>query len=320
MKIILFALLLAQTCLGQTQTCAPTPPGLVGWWPADGNGLDAVGNQDAVLENGLSFAAGEVSQAFLFNTTNADIHVAASSVLNVGTGSGFTLETWINPTDVSQARPLFEWNNGTSWGVHFHIASGQAFNVNPGPGELYANIVDDTGRWHQLSSPGGTVLTNVFQHVALTYDHAAGVATLYWNGLIVGQKTLGTFTPQTSWDLYLGRRVAPSTDAGSFAGLMDEPSIYNRGLSQSEIQAIYNAGSYGKCGYESSLSIGLYAGLSITGTVGQTFQIEYATSLSSTNWIYLANVTLSQPVQLWVDTSAKVRGELARFYRMIPAP
>ena len=33
----------------------------------------------------------------------------------------------------------------------------------------------------------------------------------------------------------------------TYGGLMDELSIYNRALSQSEIQAIYNAGSGGKC-------------------------------------------------------------------------
>ena len=32
-----------------------------------------------------------------------------------------------------------------------------------------------------------------------------------------------------------------------FNGLLDEPSIYNRALSQTEIQAIYHAGSAGKC-------------------------------------------------------------------------
>ena len=35
--------------------------------------------------------------------------------------------------------------------------------------------------------------------------------------------------------------------AGSFLGSIDELSVYNRALSQSEIQAIYNAGSTGKC-------------------------------------------------------------------------
>jgi hypothetical protein len=44
----------------------------------------------------------------------------------------------------------------------------------------------------------------------------------------------------------LGKRPGPDA-LYSFAGLLDEPSIYNRALSSNEIVAIYNAGSAGKC-------------------------------------------------------------------------
>jgi alpha-tubulin suppressor-like RCC1 family protein len=227
--------------------CTPPPAGLVGWWPAEGNANDIIGTNNGTLQGGISFAPGEVNQAFNFNNTNADVFIPASSSLDVGTGTGFTVEAWISPTDVTQAHPLFEWNNGTYWGVHFHIAPGQPFNNNPGPGELYANITDTAGSWHQLSSPGGVVVANVFQHVALTYDEPSGLATIYCNGQIVGQQNIGSFTPLTSYNLYLGQRPAPSDEMATFAGLMDEPAVYHRALSSNEIAAIYNAGSAGKC-------------------------------------------------------------------------
>ena len=50
------------------------------------------------------------------------------------------------------------------------------------------------------------MVTNVFQHVALTYDKTTGVAVLYRNGVVVATANLGVFTPQTSFDLYLGKR------------------------------------------------------------------------------------------------------------------
>ena len=97
---------------------------------------------------------------------------------------------------------------------------------------------------HPIFSPAGLVTSNVWQHVAATYVQSSGIATIYLNGAVVAQQTLGTFTPQTFGDLYIGVRP----DAGfRFAGLMDEVSLYNRGLSAAEIQAIYNAGSLGKC-------------------------------------------------------------------------
>ncbi|HKW28175.1 MAG TPA: immunoglobulin domain-containing protein, partial [Verrucomicrobiae bacterium] len=57
---------------------------------------------------------------------------------------------------------------------------------------------------------------------------------------------LGSFTPKTTTDLLLGRRI----DAGSgyyYSGILDEISLYSRALSSNEINAIYIAGSGGKC-------------------------------------------------------------------------
>jgi hypothetical protein len=87
--------------------------------------------------------------------------------------------------------------------------------------------------------------------VALTYDQAAGIATIYLNGNIVAQQTLGAFAPQTSYPLWMGHRPndvpGNSTYGASLGGLLDELSLYSRALSQSEIAAIYNAGANGKC-------------------------------------------------------------------------
>ena len=232
--------------------CVSPPSGLIAWWPGEGNANDIVGANNGALVGGVSFAPGEVGQAFVFDAADQVVRIPASLALNVGTGSGFTIEGWINPVDVSQPYPIVEWNNGTdSWGAHFWIDPNQPFQTEPGtecgPGELYANIVDDGGGWHQFSSGSGILTSNVFQHVALTYDQASGEAAIYCNGVIIAQATLGTFTPATSYDFCLGARLAPADDLHSFAGLMDEFSLYNRALSSNEIAAIYNAGSAGKC-------------------------------------------------------------------------
>ena len=232
--------------------CTPPASGIVGWWPAEGNASDVIGTNAGVLIGGMSFSPGEVGRAFNFNNTNAYVSVPGSASLDVGSGNGFTLEAWINPTDVSTTYPLFEWNNPTWWGVHFHISPGQPTTGSAGPagpGQLYANIVDDNNNWHQMGSAAGAVATNVFQHVALTYDKTSGLGTIYCNGQIVSQATLGSFTPLTAatYNLNLGRREAPNDTIISYSGLMDEPAIYNRALTAAEIQAIYNAGSAGKC-------------------------------------------------------------------------
>jgi len=233
-----------------TGNCVTAPSGVVGWWPGEGNLNNNVATNTGSLMGGLGFAPGKVGQAFSFNDSAAAVRVPGSPELNVGNGAGFTLEAWINPTEVSQAYPLFEWNDSIYWGVHFYIAPGQPTSGSPGPagpGQLYANVVDSSGGWHQMGSAAGVITAGVFQHVVLTYDKASGVATIYRNGEIVSQLNLGSFTPLTTQDLYLGRRPAPTGEAGSFAGSLDEPSVYNRALSQAEVQSLYNAGSAGKC-------------------------------------------------------------------------
>jgi len=225
--------------------CTPPAFGLVSWWKAETNAMDSVDGNNGTAEGPLGFAAGQVGQAFFFGDTNADIMIPASANLNVGSTNGFTLEAWINPSDVTQRAPLFEWNNGAGWGVHFWIDPG---SFSAGPGALYANIVDANGFWHQIHTASGAVTSNVFQHVALTYDKTTGEATIYCNGAVVARQALGGFTPLTTFDLYLGRRVSGAPgDLATFSGLMDEAAIYNRALSKTEIQSIFNASDAGKC-------------------------------------------------------------------------
>ena len=244
-------------------TCTPAPAGLVSWWPGEGNASDIVGTNNGTLEY-AGFSAGEAGQAFYLNGTNADVKIPASSSLNVGADNGFTLEAWVSCANPAALSPIFEWNQAdgtTSWGVHFYVGAG-------GPGSLYANIVD-AGGWHVISSATGIIPTNVFCHAALTYDKASGLATIYCNGTNVAQSNLGSFTPLTAYNLYLGARRGPDAYY-YFSGLIDEPSVYSRALAASEVAAIYDAGSAGKCSPGSTTTTGVPAIQNVSPLSGPT--------------------------------------------------
>jgi hypothetical protein len=52
------------------------------------------------------------------------------------------------------------------------------------------------------------------------------------------------------------------------------------------------------------VSLGLYPGVTLNGTVGYSYIIQSTTDLSNTNSsVMMTNVVLVQPVQLWVDTN-----------------
>jgi hypothetical protein len=79
--------------------------------------------------------------------------------------------------------------------------------------------------------------------VAWTYDQSA--MKLYFNGIPVATNVIGPHPIITSSS---NLRISGDDNLHVyFDGLIDEPSVYNRALSDGEIAAIYNAGSAGKC-------------------------------------------------------------------------
>ena len=63
-----------------------------------------------------------------------------------------------------------------------------------------------------------------------------------------------------------------------------------------------------------NLAISTYPGITISGTPGLTYLIQYSTTLNS-NWSTLTNLSLPYSPYLWIDTSATVAGQ--RYYRSI---
>jgi len=166
-------------------------PRLVSWWRAENDARDIMGINHATPGAGITFGTGKVGRAFSFNgTAAAEVKVLASETLNVGTGNGFTIESWIKPTDAVMRHPLLEWHDGSRFGAHLWI------NVES-PGSLYANVVDTAHVNHPISSPTGIIRANDWQHVAVTYDRTSGMSRLFLNGVQVAWTNLGIFIPLT---------------------------------------------------------------------------------------------------------------------------
>jgi hypothetical protein len=223
---------------------APPLSGLVAWWKAENNAFDSIGTNNGTTTS-IAYTNGEVRQAFVFDGSSSEITVPASPSLNVGVANGFTMELWINPATYN-LQPLLEWNdNMGDIGTHLWLSTDTVV-AGDGFRNLYANLVDTSGTSHQIHSAVGLMTSNEFQHVALTYDKTTGIAVLYRNGVVVTNLNLGVFTPQTSYNFYMGVRPSGFLAAYDYNGLEDEITLYKRALSSTEIKAIYDAGSAGK--------------------------------------------------------------------------
>jgi hypothetical protein len=240
-------------CVPVPPACVPPPAGFVGWWRGESNTLDSVdGNNGDVTALGVAYTNGVVGQAFQFvaEVGSGHIRIPASSNLNVGAGPGFTIETWLAPVSESPlntaSRQFVGWHNGVvTQGVSLSMVGGIPTSR---AATWVANLVDTDFHSHLLASPSGLATPGVFQHVALTYAKASGIAVLYFNGNAVAETNLGTFTPRTTADLYLG--FQPSTVIIEFpikTDVMDEVSLYSRALTTSEIRALMLSRGAGKC-------------------------------------------------------------------------
>ena len=67
------------------------------------------------------------------------------------------------------------------------------------------------------------------------------------------------------------------------------------------------------------VSIATYAGLTIDGVIGQTYGVQVSTDLTAGNWTGAANVTLTQPIQIWYDAQSTAQ-QIKRFYRVVAGP
>ncbi len=63
-----------------------------------------------------------------------------------------------------------------------------------------------------------------------------------------------------------------------------------------------------------TLGIASYPGVTINGTAGMTYQIQYSSNVN-TNWTTATNITLPYTPYVWVDTSTTMTGQ--RFYRSV---
>jgi hypothetical protein len=69
------------------------------------------------------------------------------------------------------------------------------------------------------------------------------------------------------------------------------------------------------------IGLGLYPGVTISGVVGYHYIIQSTTNLQDTNsWVTRTNITLTVPVQLWLDTdaNASLPSNPHRFYKILP--
>jgi hypothetical protein len=222
--------------------CVTTPSGLIGWWKADGNALDAIGRNDGVLQN-ISFGSGVVGQAFACDPENypsftyTGVQIADQPLFALT--NSLSIEAWIRPR--GDGYVIF-FRGDHRPGLDPYALSMQGNNI------LAFAITDADGNNASVQAP---LVYNEWWHVAGTLDGASGALSLYTNGILAAQATtsvrpFGALLASESPGVGIGN-VNDGGNMFPFLGDIDEISLYSRALSPAEIQSIYKANSGGKC-------------------------------------------------------------------------
>ncbi|MBK7393686.1 MAG: hypothetical protein IPI64_10365 [Chloracidobacterium sp.] len=224
--------------LGFCYSCTQPPSGLISMWSAENNPLDTQGRNNAALHGDANYVPGMVGNAFNLDGSGDYVQVAAPTGLPIGSAAR-TVELWFKAPATPGESGIFQYGSASNSNMFGLVTSGNA------PGKLYFY-----GHNADLAT-ATTIQPNTWYHGAVTYDGTT--LKLYINGQLENSAPIALNTILESNGITIGYRVGGST----WSGQIDEPAIYDRALSDTEIAAIYNAGSAGKCNSCTPAPVGL---------------------------------------------------------------
>jgi len=209
--------------------------GLVAYYPFNGNANDESGNGNNGAVSGATLTDdknGNSNSAYSFDGVDDYIQVPHNDSFNINPTTGFTVALWFKASatqsgnlwdliDKSHGDPDY-WYEGwviqggymvAPYAVGFGSGNGSGYDM---PGTPYAVNAD---QWH---------------HLAATF--LGTDMMLYLDGAL--SSAISASSPVASaGDLFIGKHYALGR---YFHGIIDEVRIYNRALSASEIQELFN--------------------------------------------------------------------------------
>lgn len=211
--------------------CVQTANNLVSWFAGEQNALDLRSNNHGTSQNGATFGAGRVGQGFSFDGVDDRVVVPNSPSLDI-TSNQLTIEAWINPSD-STDNQIVSMADGTD-------LADRKYGLSVTSNLLSFEIETANGR---VEAVAGSIPVGTFTHVAGVYNGSQMI--WYVNGNAVNSVAQSGNIVSSASNFYIGQFAVGGFS--TFNGTIDEVGIYNRGLTATEIQSIYNAGQSGKC-------------------------------------------------------------------------
>jgi RHS repeat-associated protein len=253
--------------------CAQIPTGLVSWWPADGSANDLIGTNNGLLRNGVSFTTGLAGQAFHFDGVDDIVEIPDNPSLKP---ARVTTEAWVNFDSLNSSRAsvaglqyiIFKKNTRSAQYEGYTI-----FKFRSSGGDKLGFSASSASGTSASAVSTTSIVVGRWYHVVGIYDGSA--LKIYVNGSLEGSTPVSFPLNYDTRPVFIGGSGESNFD-GRLNGLVDEARIYNRALSDSEVQAIFLANRNSLCrtanqppvvNAGADQTITLPAGVSLNGTV-----------------------------------------------------
>ena len=209
--------------------------GLVSYWSFDEDSIDGNtvedlwGSNDGTIMGNPGTVTGAVGEAMDFDGIGDYIDCGGDESLNIT--SDLSIEFWLNPRDDDVNRHVV---SRSTWGVTGYLVQNSSPTVH-GQIFVFARFVyqGDVG-------PEGTTEVNTWQHIVLTYDSSSLTFSIYKNGSLYNSELAEAGpikSPPEGINFMIARYSADDTN--HFDGKIDELRIYNRALTDAEVQQNY---------------------------------------------------------------------------------
>ncbi len=226
----------------RADACAPIPPGLVGWWKLDGNGLDETGNHNGGAVGSGSFVPGLVGAGYRSNAANNAVLVPHDAGLNV---TNFTVDAWVYLDAIPCYNMPVAWK-GTASGADittpFSIGIYGTCERPSLTGQPFIILSDGTLE-QEVDAPTA-IPVGTWTHLAATADGTT--FTIYVNGVAVNS-TAQTMAPQFNTQPLVFGGLVGAGAVNYIDGIVDEVELHSQAATAAQIAAIWAAGSVGKC-------------------------------------------------------------------------
>ncbi len=202
--------------------------GLLAYYPFNGNANDESGNGNNGTVYGATLSPdrfGNLNRSYIFDNNNNDYISAPQIFLS----HDFTISLWIYRVKYVSAASLYPYltrNNG--W-------NGFAIHGSKDDGRVWAGV----NAINRIETNENVLVENQWIHLVFSRDN---LQKLYKNSLFIYSAT----DVPNIWTSITTIGIGVTTSNNGWNGMIDDIRIYNRTLSNAEIQVLYHEGGWTK--------------------------------------------------------------------------